>query len=104
MSHLTPGSIFNEAGLREVSERGHALYDTTLKAQLEPEHNNRFVALHVDTGDYEVARTSAEATRAMQKRRPLDGRLYIRRIGPELEYGPAARLLMGEMMAAKSKP
>ena len=85
----------------EISARGQAIYDAR-KALLESEFNNQHVAIHVDTGDYAVAKSSAAATRALHRRHPA-GRAYTRKIGDEPEYGLAARLLVGEMMAGRSK-
>ena len=90
-----------EASARsDVARRGRALYEANLKAVLEPEYNNRFVAIHPDSGEYAVADSTGNAMRAIRKTRP-QGRLYLTKIGPEPEYGLAARLLMAEMMAGK---
>ncbi len=94
--------LVSDEALEELSERGQALY-ATLRAQIEPEHDRKFVAIHVDSGDYEIARSSGDAMRAMHKRRPADGRLYIRKIGTEPEYGLAARLLASDMRAGEAK-
>lgn len=85
----------------EISARGQAVYERMRQA-LESESNNQHVAIHVDTGDYAVAKISAAATRALHLRHPL-GRAYTRKIGTEPEYGLAARLLVGEMMAGQFK-
>lgn len=81
----------------DLTERGLAIYEQNLKTLLEPTQNGRFVAIHVDSKDYEVARTSADAMRAMLKRHPIDGKLVIRTIGDEPEYGLAARILAGDV-------
>jgi len=93
--------IPTEAEMAELSTRGQAIYETK-KSLLEPEFNNQYVAIHVDTGDYAVAKSSASATRALHQRHP-PGRAYSRKIGNEPEYGLAARLLVGEMMAGRFK-
>lgn len=87
----------------DLTQRGLAIYEQTLKSLLEPAQNGRFVAIHVDSQDYEVARTSADAMRAMLKRHPIDGKLVIRKIGDEPEYGLAARILAGEMQGERRK-
>lgn len=85
-----------------LAECGLAIYQQTLKTLLEPTQNGRFVAIHVDSADYEVARTSADAMRAILKYHPLDGRLVIRKIGDEPEYSLTTRLLLGEMQSDAS--
>jgi len=78
--------LISEDRLDEVGERGMAIYEDRLKDGLEPSFNRQFVAIHVDTGDYEVARTSGPAMRAIHKTHPRDGQLFIRKIGDEPEY------------------
>jgi hypothetical protein len=97
MSTSNHNPLVAENVLEELSARGQAIYDK-LKSQLEPEHNNKFVAVHVDTGDYAIARSSGDAMRAMHKLHP-DSRLFIRKIGDEPEYGLTARILASDMPA-----
>lgn len=92
MSQTTQDPLASEAALQDLAAHGRAIYDGQLRTRLEPEHNGRFVAIHVDSGDYTVSHSSAQATRDLQKRRPLDGRFYVRKIGSEPEWGLAARL------------
>jgi hypothetical protein len=87
----------------DLTERGLALYERDLKPLLEPKYDGQFVAIHVDSGDYEVARSSADAMRAILKRHSIDGRLVMRKIGDEPEYGLASRIIAGEMLGAQRK-
>jgi hypothetical protein len=43
--------------LSELSVKGLTIYNDRLKALLEPEHNNEWVAIHVDTSDYATGKT-----------------------------------------------
>ncbi len=81
-----------------LTNRGLAIYEEKLKPILEPEFDKKYVAIHVDTGDYEVANSSGDAMRAMRKRH-LEGRLVIMRIGNEPEWGLAGCILAGELAA-----
>lgn len=99
----TPFPLVSEAALEDVSQRGRAIYQTKLAAQLVPAPGRRFVAIHVDTEDYAVGASSGDAMRALLEHHPADGRLYIRKIGSEPDYGLAARLLAGEMAAERPK-
>lgn len=85
-----------------LTQRGLAIYDTRLKAQLEPERNGQFVAIHVDTGDHVVASRSGDAMRAMRAIHD-QGPLVLMRIGPEPEYGLAACLLAGQRQTGRKK-
>ena len=88
--------------LDDLSTRGQSLYEA-LKASLEPQFNNQYIAIHVDSQDQAIARTSSAALRAMRERHPADGRLYIRKIGSEPEYGLAARILASDMLEVRPK-
>jgi len=99
MSMTSSYPLVSEAALDDLSWRGQNLYET-LKAQIEPDYDRQFIAIHVDAGDYAISRTSGDAMRAMRQRHQADGRLYIRKIGSEPEYGLAARILESDMIAA----
>ena len=86
----------------DISALGQAIYDAR-KMLLEAEFNDQHVAIHVDTGDYAVAKSSAAVTRALHQRH-APGRAYTRKIGSEPEYGLAARLLVGEWLGGLIEP
>lgn len=91
--------MISHSDLEEVRTLGNAIYTEQLQAKLEPKYNNQYVALHVDSGDYSVAKSTGVATRDLLKRHAVDGRIYLRRIGNEPEYALASRILSGEMQA-----
>lgn len=104
MSKITPNSVtdLTDAEREALSKRGLAIYDERLKPILESKFDKKYVAIHVETADYEVADSSGNAMRAMRKRHP-QGWLVMKRIGNEPEWGLAARLLVGKMMAGQQK-
>lgn len=102
MSLPSSDVLMSDALLDELSERGQAIY-MAKRDQLEAAAPRHFVAIHVDTEEYAVARTSAAAMRAMRQRHPADGRLFMRRIGEEPQYGLAARVLQSDMIEAHSQ-
>jgi hypothetical protein len=75
----------------ELVRVGLAIYER-LRPLLEPVHNGEIVAIHVDSGDHVVARTSGAAMRAMRHRQPL-GKLVLLTIGPVCDTGLAMRML-----------
>lgn len=87
----------------EVTERGETIYQNRLRSIFEPSSSGQFIAVHVDTGDYVVAKSTAAAVRSLRRNHPADGRIYLRIIGDEPEYGLAARLWSGEMIAERAK-
>jgi hypothetical protein len=75
----------------EVADKGRAVYDGQLKQLLEPDHNGEYVAIHVDSGDYALAPSWVTALQKIRERHE-PGRLFGMKIGPEPDYGLAARL------------
>jgi len=81
---------------QDLARRGQAYYDEHLRDALEPEHNGEFLALDVETGDYELAATQLEALDRAEAKHP-DSVFYIlrvghrtaARIGAQLRGGPA---------------
>jgi hypothetical protein len=64
----------------QIVELGEAIYAQKLHDQLEPRQNGKFLALDVETGDYEIDEDKLAAIdRARSKRR--DAPLYILRVG-----------------------
>lgn len=96
-------STHGGASASDLTQLGLAIYETKLKPLLEPQEDGKFVAIHVDTEDYAVASSSGRAMRALLQRHPVDGRMVIRKIGPEPEYGLLARMIAGELMAGGRK-
>lgn len=77
--------------LDDTTQRGLAIYETRLKALLEPGHNDEVVAIHLDSGEYAVADSSPEALRAIRRTHPA-GLLFLYTIGPSSDYGLARRM------------
>jgi len=92
-----------QESFEDVSEQGQNIYASRLKAKLEPLYPRQFVAIHVESGDYAIAKTTALATRELLKRHSPNGRVFLRKIGDEPVYGLAARLLESEMRAGRAK-
>lgn len=76
----------------DVARRGAAIYEEKLKAILEPEHNGKSVAIHIDTGEYAIADNWALARQAIHKRLH-EGMVYSRTIGVETNQALIRRLL-----------
>lgn len=47
--------------------RAEAIYDSRLKAILEPDHEHSFVAIEPDSGDYFLGKTLSEAAQAARE-------------------------------------
>ena len=82
----------------EKMQRAKALYESKLKAKLEPGFNNKFIAIEPDTEAYAIADSSGNAMRAMYKTYPSKPVLLMK-IGPEPETELAIRILGSEALA-----
>jgi hypothetical protein len=98
-----PFVIPSDDELKELARLGDALYNR-LSEELKAQNPGSFVAIHVDSGDYAIADTSANAGRALLKRHPIDGRIHIRRISSEPEYGLSARIGPGRSGSVSDSP
>ncbi len=70
-----------EEALIDGEARAQSLYDNRLRTILEPERDGEAVAIHPESGDYEVAPNWALARRALRARQP-NGFIYSQFIGP----------------------
>ena len=84
--------------LDEIERRGLAIYET-IRPLLEPAENGRVLAIHIDSGDYATGRNSPQARAALRLRHP-EGQLLLMDIGPEPNYGLAARFLVFQFAAS----
>jgi len=94
---MTPGD--QPQDFDEQMRRADALYQDKLKAILEPQHNNEFIAIEPNSGEYAVASSTGNAMRAMHSRFPTQP-LLLKKIGPEPEYDLAARIFASDMRAS----
>lgn len=91
MPQTAPTQDQHEQPLDDTTQRGLTIYETRLKALLEPAHNDEVVAIHLDSGEYAVADSSPEALRAIRRTHPV-GSLFLCTIGPSSDYGLARRM------------
>jgi hypothetical protein len=63
-----------------IGQQGARLYEERLRPFLEPVHNGKYVAIDVDTGDYEIGEDLLAASDRAAEKRP-GARLYVARIG-----------------------
>ena len=64
----------------EIGDRGTAIYLTKLRSLLEPDLTGQFVAIDVETEDYEVASDPDVASDRLWKRQP-EAQILVERIG-----------------------
>ena len=64
----------------EIGQRGVAIYNGKLRPILEPRYHGQFVAIDVETEDYEVADEADAASDRLWERRP-GAQVLIERVG-----------------------
>jgi hypothetical protein len=64
----------------EIVERGQALYDRDVRDKIEQTRRGEFLALDIETGDYEIDPDEVEALKRVRERN-IDGEFYVLRIG-----------------------
>lgn len=84
-------NLLDNAILDAISQKGQEWY-VSLKPELEPYHNGKTVAIHLDTGDYVVGDNSPDAMRLLRIRHPT-GLMTSLPIGPDQMDQLAYRLL-----------
>jgi hypothetical protein len=64
----------------EFARRGDAIYENDVQPNLSPEDTGKFVAIDIDTGDYEIDVEEMTAGDKLRARLP-DAQIWIVRIG-----------------------
>ena len=64
----------------EFSQRGHKLYESQVRSQVEEGNHGRIVAIDIETGAFEVADESLSAAKQLLNRFP-DAQIFGIRIG-----------------------
>jgi hypothetical protein len=100
MSH-TATPITDEERQR-ISHAAWDIYNGKLKPVLEPERNGQIVAIHIDSGDFEIARNSPDARFAL-RRRHRRGPIVTMDIGPVDPIDPLSLRMLGAQIVAEQR-
>jgi hypothetical protein len=76
----------------EFAQRGDALYESAVRAQVEAGNDGRIVAIDIETGVFEVADDVVTASEQLLERIP-DAQTWFIRIGHQAVYHFGARSL-----------
>ncbi len=69
----------------EFARRGHELYESQIRPQVEEGNYGKIVAIDIETGAFEVADTPISATDRLYERYP-DAQPWVIRIGHQTVY------------------
>ena len=67
-------------GVSDVGRLGRDLYARVVRPQLQPDDDNKYVAINVDTGEFEVDASDIEAVLRLHSRR-AGSRVWLERAG-----------------------
>ncbi len=86
---------YAEYSASEIVSRGEFLYAQEIRDRIAPQNQNRFVVIDIESGDYEVADTDVEATKALLVRH-ANAVLYGLRVGHRAAYSMGGHRLGSE--------
>jgi hypothetical protein len=66
--------------MKEYANRGDAIYDRDIRPSLEAANLGKFVAIDIETGDFEIDSDELAASDRLLARRP-DAQTWLRRVG-----------------------
>ena len=69
----------------QIAQRAKALYEQGIRAKVEPTYVGQFLALDIESGDYEIDRIDINAINRNRAKHP-DAVIYLFRIGYEAAY------------------
>ncbi len=69
----------------EIVQRGQALYDQQIRAQVEASHEGKFLVLDIETGEYEIDVSEVAALKRAKAKHP-GAAFYILRVGHPTAY------------------
>jgi hypothetical protein len=64
----------------DIAQRGHELYETAIRSQVEADNTGKIVAIELATGDFEVADDTLTAAKQLRSRHP-EAQIFCLRIG-----------------------
>lgn len=83
----------------EFARRGDAIYESTVRANLSPEDAGKFVAIDIDTGDYEMNTDELRAGDRLRARLP-EAQIWMVRVGSRYVHRFGGREPPPAMIAA----
>jgi len=88
----------------EIARRAKDLYERRVRRKVEAEGANegRFLAIDVESGDYEIADDALGASAGLRRRRP-DATVYLMRVGRPGDRPRAACRLGGHFLTKPAK-
>lgn len=86
-------TIVNGSGCtkEEIARRGREIYERDIRAEVEHDHDGRFLVVDITTSHYEIADEELAAFQKSQEKNP-DGTFYLLRVGRRAAHRLGGRL------------
>lgn len=81
----TPQAQHSPYSMEEFARRGDERYEGDIRPRLGPGNDGKFVAIDIETGDYELAADELTAIDQLLARRP-DAQIWLTRVGLGYTY------------------
>jgi hypothetical protein len=78
----------------EFSQRGQEIYERDIRPSLRQEDTDRFVAIDIESGSYEIDQDDFAATERLLARRP-NAQIWLARVGQRAAYRIGGRNAVG---------
>lgn len=79
----------------EFSRRGQEIYDRDIRPILSPDDSDRFVAIDIESGSYEIASDDFAATERLLAKQP-HAQIWLARVGQPAAYRIGGGLISGD--------
>jgi hypothetical protein len=77
----------------ELAERGEEIFERVVKPQVGDEDDRKYVAIDVESEDFEVdSKQRAAANRLLERHPEAQGRIWFRRVGSRITHHFGGRL------------
>lgn len=77
----------------ELAERGEEVFERVVRPQVEDEDDRKYVAIDVESEDFEVDASQSTAAKCLLERHPkAQGRIWFRRVGSRITHHFGGRL------------
>ena len=90
----TPSSQQATYSAEEVASRGDEIYETQIRSQVETDHRGEIVAIDVDSGAFEIAKTALSAAERLLAKIP-SAEIWCVRVGHRALHHVGARSIQG---------
>src|SRR6266849_6574711 len=95
-SRLTMGSVKRRHSKEEFARRGDSIYDKDIRPRLTAKDVGKFLAIDIETGEYEIAVDEMKAGDKLRARLP-EAQIWMVRIGYAATHSFGGRLIRQDL-------